>query len=275
MSKHVVQHLQYVVVLTPFLLLVGCTAGSTLLSIVVGCAVTSTSYGISIVLCAVYSAIYWVRDNSVEDTNGSTTSIGAISIMAGITLLVLSEVSLFTSILWSVVSLLLRVGEHALLVVSLQHTSTDDGVEVSSVVLQNTLTLMNSYLLITSGVVSVSALHCCTMRVHVLYTSSLLVVLVLGTAFLGVQCIEYVHLYWCINTSGSAGCLLCAVAVHGSHVAIGTCCWAMLLLWCIGCGAWTATSTTTMHGTLSVLLYWHFVDLVWVVVVLYLYLSPV
>lgn len=65
----------------------------------------------------------------------------------------------------------------------------------ASTIYSNTLTLLNTDLLLTSGVVSVAAIHSMTMKTLVQSNSMLLVVVMLGTVFLLVQCCEYLHLY--------------------------------------------------------------------------------
>ena len=68
----------------------------------------------------------------------------------------------------------------------------------TTMVYANTLTMLNTDLLLTSGVVSISAVHACTMKTMVSTHLLLLVVVILGLVFLMVQCVEYLHLYWCM-----------------------------------------------------------------------------
>jgi len=64
-----------------------------------------------------------------------------------------------------------------------------------STVYSNTLTLLNTDLLLWSGVVSIAAVHSMTMKSMIQTMGLLLVVVMLGTTFLLVQCCEYLHLY--------------------------------------------------------------------------------
>ena len=73
-----------------------------------------------------------------------------------------------------------------------------------------------------------------------------------------------------MNT-GVAGLLYGTTGVHGGHVLLG-----MLLILLYGVQAttyspFTTASTDTIHGILSIVLYWHFVDAVWVSVVAIVY----
>ena len=76
-----------------------------------------------------------------------------------------------------------------------------DGVEQHGVMYQNTLTLLNTHLLLWTGVLSVLAIHAHTMKVPVSVAAYLTAVCSLGGCFLLVQCCEYVHLYWCLYTA--------------------------------------------------------------------------
>lgn len=81
-------------------------------------------------------------------------------------------------------------GVSSLAVVVVSSTSTD-----AVTLYSNTLTLLNTNLLLTSGVVSIGGMHSITMKTSVLSSVLLMVVVVLGTVFLLVQCCEYLHLY--------------------------------------------------------------------------------
>ena len=59
----------------------------------------------------------------------------------------------------------------------------------------NTLTLVNTDLLVTSGILSVSAIHSTTMKTTTQTAGMLLLVVLLASVFLMVQCCEYIHLY--------------------------------------------------------------------------------
>ena len=79
-----------------------------------------------------------------------------------------------------------------------------DGVEHHGVMYQNTLTLVNTHLLLWTGVLSVLAVHAHTMKLPVSIAGYLVAVCCIGGCFLLVQCCEYVHLYWCLYTDAHA-----------------------------------------------------------------------
>ncbi len=96
--------------------------------------------------------------------------------------------------------------------------------------------------------------------------------LVAGTIFLVVQAWEWSHLrhegLW-FNTHGIYGsCFFVTTGFHGLHVIIGLC----LILWCllrqVSGRCYRPGHTTSLD---NVGLYWHFVDVVWIVVFTSLY----
>jgi len=120
----------------------------------------------------------------------------SVSLLASMVLVVISEAMLFLSILWSVV---LSLVAHSIYSMgstgALATCSTVAGTVETSTVYSNTLTLLNTDLLLTSGVVSVGAVHSMQMKTMIQTMGLLLVVIALGTTFLLVQCCEYLHLY--------------------------------------------------------------------------------
>ena len=77
----------------------------------------------------------------------------------------------------------------------------------------NTLTAINTVLLISSGMTAVSGLHAVALRAYLLYCSLVSSTLVAATAFLSVQAIEYMHLYWCINAMWDGVAVACRRAI--------------------------------------------------------------
>merc|ERR1711904_465218 len=65
-------------------------------------------------------------------------------------------------------------------------------------VFQNALTLANTDLLLTTGVLAVAIMHLIVYRIIVGAQLLLGILIVAGKLFLGVQCCEYLHLYWCL-----------------------------------------------------------------------------
>lgn len=100
----------------------------------------------------------------------------------------------------------------------------------------------------------------------------LLITLVFGSVFLGVQAWEWIHLkhegLW-FDTGGVYGSTFFLITgFHGAHVLIGL----LLILWILLRQLFTRCYTPAHTTSLdNVGLYWHFVDAVWIFVYVVLY----
>lgn len=100
----------------------------------------------------------------------------------------------------------------------------------------------------------------------------LLITVLMGATFLGVQAWEWQHLHhenlW-FNTFGIYGsCFFVITGFHGLHVFVGL----LLIIWCLLRQLFTRAFTPQSHAALAnVSLYWHFVDVVWVLIFVILY----
>ncbi len=98
----------------------------------------------------------------------------------------------------------------------------------------------------------------------------LLGALLLGSAFMGIQINEWMNKPFHIDTDPYGSLYFTITGFHMMHVAVGLLMLAALLLW----GA-LGYFTERRHAALSVgVLYWHFVDAVWIVVYSALFLAP-
>jgi heme/copper-type cytochrome/quinol oxidase subunit 3 len=98
----------------------------------------------------------------------------------------------------------------------------------------------------------------------------LLLTLVLGTVFLGIQMVEYHHQSFTPETSAYGSLFYTITGFHGAHVAVG-----LLMLAVVGLRAWLGHFSARHHlAVTNVSWYWHFVDAVWLAVFASLYLSP-
>ena len=90
----------------------------------------------------------------------------------------------------------------------------------------------------------------------------------LGAAFLANQVLEYRDVTFGIRDDAYASLFYLITGLHGLHVAIG-----LLLNLVVQAKAWTGRLTKERHGVLLVYdLYWHFVDVVWIVIFPVVYL---
>jgi heme/copper-type cytochrome/quinol oxidase subunit 3 len=106
-----------------------------------------------------------------------------------------------------------------------------------------------------------------------------------GVAFLGLQAYEWTHFIHEIQVNAAAYTKATKLAApftnyqatffsltgfHGLHVTIG-----VVYLSCIWVRAWQGAYTATHHSPVELVgLYWHFVDLVWIVLFTIIYLLP-
>jgi cytochrome c oxidase subunit III len=95
--------------------------------------------------------------------------------------------------------------------------------------------------------------------------------LALGVIFLGIQMYEYVHAYQDLNLRLSTGIygstFFMLTGFHGMHVTLGAIMIAVILVRCIK-GHFTPTNH---FGFEAVAWYWHFVDVVWLGVFIFVY----
>jgi heme/copper-type cytochrome/quinol oxidase subunit 3 len=139
-------------------------------------------------------------------------------------------------------------------------------------VLNIPLTAVNTFILICSSLTVVMALSAIQDGDQKKLRAFLLATLALGATFLGIQIFEYRHL---IVGEGftPAGSLFGAgfftvTGFHGFHVFIG-------LIWCawLILQAMAGRFTTAEHMRVEIFgLYWHFVDVVWIILFTLIYL---
>ena len=132
------------------------------------------------------------------------------------------------------------------------------------------LIALNTFILIFSSFMVVSALEALRNGSLKGLRNNLIAVLVLGALFLGGQAFEWMQLYnegiWFDSAFGTP--FLTTTGIHGSHVFIGLL-WVIFILLGIRKNAY---SKTRFHGVEVFGLYWHFVDVVWIVLFTVFYL---
>jgi heme/copper-type cytochrome/quinol oxidase subunit 3 len=193
----------------------------------------------------------------------------------GMWVFLLSEIMFFTGLIGSYIILRFAHPDHF----------AEPGV-----VLNVPLTAFNTFVLICSSVTMVKAYAAITQGDQKGLKKWLLATIVLGTFFVGVQVVEYSVLanegfvpaaeaYHAVGRGNPhdgpsiGGPLYGATfytmtGFHGSHVTIGVLCmW--FVLWRARKGAYSANS----YGGVEIVgLYWHFVDLVWIILFTIVYL---
>lgn len=138
-------------------------------------------------------------------------------------------------------------------------------------VLNIPLTAFNTFALLTSSMTVVLALAAAQRNDQAKLRLWLLISLLFGGTFLSVQMIEYFKLFeegLTINSNMFGTIFFTLTGFHGTHVFIG-------LLWLVGIivQAFRGRFSATYNMSLEIFgLYWHFVDIVWIILFVIVYL---
>jgi heme/copper-type cytochrome/quinol oxidase subunit 3 len=181
------------------------------------------------------------------------TSTGLDNRKLGMWLFLVTEVMLFSGLIAAMLQMKVRSPE----------TAND--------VLNIPLTGINTFILIISSTTVVLALQAIMNGDHRKTRIFLLATLALGATFLGVQIYEYIHLIeGGFTPSGSlfgAG-FYTVTGFHGFHVFIGLC-------WCAWLIRQAFQGKFSAHNYMRIEifgLYWHYVDIVWILLFTIIYL---
>jgi cytochrome c oxidase subunit III len=182
----------------------------------------------------------------------------------GMWIFLLSEVMFFTSLIGSYIILRFAHPEHW----------TQPGV-----ILNVPLTAVNTFLLICSSVTMVKAFVAIERGDQKGLKLWLLATILIGASFVGIQAFEYTKLihegfvpaFSAYSAEGGnlyGATFYLMTGFHGAHVTIGVLCLIFVLFRAMK-GAYTAES----YGGVEIIgLYWHFVDLVWIILFTIVYL---
>ncbi len=199
----------------------------------------------------------WFRDVISEGTYlGNHTLAVQRGLNMGIALFIVSEALFFLGIFWayfhSALSPTIEMGAHW----------PPSGIEAVN---PFELPLLNTIILLSSGVTVTYAHHSIIQGNRSGALNGTLYTILLAAVFTGLQGVEYTVSSFTIGDGTFGSCFYFATGFHGLHVTIGTA--------FIGVGLWRilAYHLTDNHhlGLESSILYWHFVDIVW----LFLYIS--
>lgn len=267
-----VLHVMYVNVITPATVVVVVLIKMFVHSAVVSMHSGMMDNGLLGMMICMFGLVMWVKENSVDMSNGSSDVGASVAVSCAVALVIVSEIAVFGCALWVVILLLVSgTANNTVTVGVLQHVTVDGTAMIVGTVFQNALTLANTDLLFMTGLLAVVVMnnHATLMLGSIQLWIG--VIVLAGTVFLVVQCCEYQHLYWSMFSSGSAMMFFVVTGLHGAHVMVGVCLiggyWLILhWYWC-----YSSADLSIVCGVLGVFLYWHFVDLVWVSVVILVY----
>jgi len=136
------------------------------------------------------------------------------------------------------------------------------------------LPLINTFLLVTSSFTITFAHHALLANKRKLLNIFLFATIVLGLAFLCLQAYEYHDAYTELKLKLSSGIygttFFMLTGFHGAHVTIGTIMLTTMLFRCIK-GHFNPQHHFAFEATAW---YWHFVDVVWLCLFVYVYILP-
>nr|YP_010286765.1 cytochrome c oxidase subunit III [Halticus minutus]UKT60746.1 cytochrome c oxidase subunit 3 [Halticus minutus] len=201
--------------------------------------------------------LQWWRDITREGTyQGKHTFKVVNGLKLGMILFILSEVLFFMSFFWAFF-----------------HSSLSPTVEVGMMWPPKgiktfdplTIPLLNTMILLCSGISITWAHHSILESKHESATWSLMITVILGIYFTILQGYEYYEAPFSISDSIYGSCFFMATGFHGIHVIIGT----IFILTSLMRHMNYHFSSKHHFGFEASAWYWHFVDVVW----LFLYIS--
>nr|QPA36040.1 cytochrome c oxidase subunit III [Camarochiloides weiweii] len=205
----------------------------------------------------ILTMIQWWRDVVREATyQGKHTIAVTKGLKWGMILFIVSEVFFFISFFWAFF-----------------HSSLSPTVEIGMIWPPEGIKtfnpmhipLLNTIILLCSGVTVTWAHHSLMSNEHSETTKSLFLTVILGLYFTALQGFEYYESSFTISDSVYGSCFFMATGFHGIHVIIGTTFLGVCLMRHIMCHF----SSKHHFGFEAAAWYWHFVDVVW----LFLYIS--
>lgn len=203
------------------------------------------------------SMIFWWRDVIAEGTYGGHHTFAVQKgLTIGVFLFIVSEVFFFLSIFWAFFHSSLAPS------VELGGSWPPMGVEPLN---PFELPLLNTVILLSSGASVTYAHHSLIKGDRKASYYGLIITIILALLFTSLQGLEYWNAPFTISDGVYGSCFFFGTGFHGLHVIIGT------IFLAVGLWRIRAYQLTDHHhlGFESGILYWHFVDLVW----LFLFIS--
>lgn len=204
-----------------------------------------------------FAMILWFRDVSAEGAYlGNHTFAVQKGLTLGVALFIVSEVFFFLSLFWaffhSALAPTVELGSHW----------PPQGIDALS---PYEIPLLNTIILLSSGAAVTYAHHSLIQGNRRGTILGIVVTVILAAIFTGLQGVEYMNAGFTIADGAYGSTFYMATGFHGLHVFIGT----MFIV--VALFRVLSYQLTDHHhlGFESSILYWHFVDVVW----LFLYIS--
>lgn len=130
--------------------------------------------------------------------------------------------------------------------------------------------LLNTIILLTSGCILMWSHTCLRLQSYFKSVIGLFITIFLALYFIGCQAYEYIHAPFSINDGSYGSIFYLLTGLHGFHVIVGTIFLCVCLYRLID-----AHFTSTNHfGFEASIWYWHFVDVVWIFLYIFVYVWP-
>lgn len=210
--------------------------------------------GVAMIFVVLY---YWWRDVIKEALSGDHTPIVQLGLRYGMVLFIMSEVMFFASFFWSFF-------DSAFF--SIQNNISFPPANIETVDVFD-LPLINTVILLLSSCTLTWAHHSLLVNNRRDLIRGLVITLLLGATFSGIQALEYVHSSFAFAGSNYSGIFYMATGFHGVHVIIGS----TFLLICLIRAKKGHFSPSHHFGLEAAAWYWHFVDVVWLFLFIFVY----
>ena len=201
-----------------------------------------------------YVALVWWRDVLRESVyQGHHTKSVQKGLMYGMILFIVSEIMLFAGVFWAF--------GHASLAPTIDVAAVwpPRGIEVLD---PFAIPFLNTLILLSSGA-SVTWAHYAILLGQTKQTLQALVVTIgLAAIFTAFQAYEYLTASFTISDSIYGSCFYLLTGLHGAHVIVGT----LFLTVCLVRASLSQLRPDHHLGFELAALYWHFVDVVWLLV---------
>ena len=222
--------------------------------------------------------IGWWREVIKEGKIGDHTPVVSIGLRYGMILFIASEVMFFVGWFWSFFEFAIfhsaRVGENwdaanPLFADALAKFGDWPPVGVETFDPFH-LPLINTLILLLSGTTVTWAHHALQHDDRSGAKLGLLVTILLGMAFTALQVFEYSHAQFSFDGTLYGSAFFMATGFHGAHVVIGT----LFLIVCLLRLLTGGMSAQKHLGFEFAAWYWHFVDVVWLFLFAFVYVTP-
>ncbi|MDC7674955.1 cytochrome c oxidase subunit 3 [Asticcacaulis machinosus] len=225
-----------------------------------------------------YSMFGWWKDVIKESKGGDHTPVVQLGLRYGMIMFIASEVMFFVAWFWIFFEMALFGSHRASEASAIEEVRTawsnwpPQGVELVSAW---HLPLLNTLILLLSGTTVTWAHHALQVGNRKDAKLGLLLTVILGAIFTGVQAYEYHHIIEhhlffneeAANSGLYGSSFFMATGFHGFHVLIGTIFLAVCLLRLMG----GDFSPKKHFGFEAAAWYWHFVDVVWLFLFAFIY----